>query len=256
MRYVNNDCVICDNSFTVPYYQRQIRTCSEECNKTLKVRQLSKGEYYLCDMCDKPIYRTRKSLKRNNFCSVECDHLYRQTVKGLGVSKSTSTRPRKKYYGENWYKISDKVRELQDFKCLDCNIHENDYGKKLSVHHLQPFVTFDTPDEANKLDNLVAVCEPCHRVRHSGDNHASKFSKDRLGNNAYSGYGKRTHKNREKAEMVLELLINTDYTLTDIAKMCDVSFVTVRRIYRGKRWTELYEHEAPIHIRPRAKSDC
>lgn len=46
---------------------------------------------------------------------------------------------------------------------------------ELSVHHIVPFISFDDYLEANKLDNLVSVCEPCHRKIHSGDNHPTKF---------------------------------------------------------------------------------
>jgi predicted HNH restriction endonuclease len=30
------------------------------------------------------------------------------------------------------------------------------------VHHITPIRDFDTPEEANTLDNLITLCEPCH----------------------------------------------------------------------------------------------
>lgn len=43
-------------------------------------------------------------------------------------------------------------------------------------YHLQekelniiPFIAFESFEEANKLDNLTCLCEPCHREAHRGE---------------------------------------------------------------------------------------
>lgn len=253
-KLITKECVLCLEPFQVPYYQRNaVATCGKECYVRRASLMHMKGKYYLCDMCDKPIYLTKSHLKNHNFCSVECDHKYRREVTSLGASKRDSQKPKKKYYGKDWYRIANRVRDLQSRECADCGIHEDRYGKLLSVHHIKPFVTFNTPEEANKVSNLVAVCEPCHRVRHSGEGHVAKIDPNDLGDNSYSGYGTTRANDREKAMKVVHLLLSTDMTLTDISKKVPTSLGTVRRIYHGERWQELYS-EPPIHTNPRGKS--
>jgi len=79
------------------------------------------------------------------------------------------------YYGANWYEQRRKAREREGYCCKDCGITEEELGKELSVHHIIPFRMFDDYRKANELDNLVAICEPCHRKRHSGEGHPSKY---------------------------------------------------------------------------------
>jgi len=92
-----------------------------------------------------------------------------------GENSGTWNGGKKTYYGENWLSQRRKVRKRDNYTCQKCGITEDEYGQELSVHHIIPFVYFDNYTEANKEDNLVSVCEPCHRKIHSGDNHPSKF---------------------------------------------------------------------------------
>lgn len=253
VRYITKQCLACNEEFQVMYHRRNNKkTCSKECFKRLCTLVNLTGQYHLCDMCDKPIYLVKSSLNKHNFCSKECDHKYRRDVESLGATLRGDT-PRKKYYGKHWYRISKSVRKSQDFSCFDCGIHEKEYGKSLSVHHIIPFVTFDSITEANKRENLVGLCEPCHRKRHSGEGHIIHLSKEDLGNNAYSGYGNVRLKDREKAEQVVELLLSTNHTLGEISKRTGVSRATVSRIYHGERWDSLYD-TPPIKTNPRGKA--
>lgn len=251
---IDAQCVICNKDMVIPYYQRKAKkTCSKECSN-MKIRlQKLKGTYLQCDMCDKLIYKMPTQLKRNNFCSYDCDRLYRSSVKSLG-SHEKLLKERKKYYGENWRQITRKVRLEQDHKCSDCNISEEEYGQKLSVHHIKPFITFNSAEEANIRDNLVGVCEPCHRKRHSGKDHIMKLNHSQLGENAHSKYGAKNKRDMSKAKEVFDMLVNTDLTIEDISKSTGVHRITVTRIYKGQRWRDLYEGEPPIVTNPRRKA--
>jgi predicted HNH restriction endonuclease len=35
----------------------------------------------------------------------------------------------------------------------------------LPVHHIKPFREFDHPEEANKPENLIGLCQSCHMKR-------------------------------------------------------------------------------------------
>lgn len=65
------------------------------------------------------------------------------------------------YYGANWTEQRDAARERDGHECQICG-HAGD-GRALDVHHIQPLRSFDTPEAANALDNLITLCRPCHR---------------------------------------------------------------------------------------------
>lgn len=242
---------MCSKSFNVGYSQRNsYETCSIYCSSRRTVLLKNKGRYVQCAYCDKVLYTT----KTNGyiFCSRKCDIDYRKYVHNIGARKSKIGK--KKYYGEHWNKIADEVRERDGYECYDCGISQEEYGKKLSVHHIVPFVYFDTYVEANKKINLVSLCEGCHRKRHSGVGHASKFDEDKLGSNYYSTYGEAKSKGKDNALKVVNLLTSTDKTLSEVAEIVGVSLTTVTRIYAGYRWKELYGE--PIkNTHPRGKNE-
>jgi transposase len=65
-------------------------------------------------------------------------------------------------YGSNWKRMRAKTRERDNHTCQACG-HEWKEGEiKLDVHHITPIKDFDTPEDANTLDNLVTLCRTCH----------------------------------------------------------------------------------------------
>lgn len=169
-KFENRDCVICGCEMTVPKSLKSITTCSKYCSNVKLRMSKNKGYYSLCRVCDKLIWNQPK--KHHQFCSIEC--------KDIGTSIFTNERnivrgKYKKYYGENWLPQRDRARKRDNYCCQKCGITEKEYGKQLSVHHIIPFITFESYLEANKLHNLICVCEPCHRKIHSGELHTSKY---------------------------------------------------------------------------------
>lgn len=64
-------------------------------------------------------------------------------------------------YGGNWEEQAAKCRSRDGHECVVCGKTQPD--RKLDVHHLVPFRSFDSAEEANRLDNLVSTCRSCHR---------------------------------------------------------------------------------------------
>lgn len=64
-------------------------------------------------------------------------------------------------YGPAWPRIRQQVRRRDGFACRACGAREAQGPH--DVHHVQPFRSFRDPAEANRLDNLVSLCKPCHR---------------------------------------------------------------------------------------------
>lgn len=252
--FVSKECIMCGKPMKVPkYFETKITCCSRECsNRKISLSKM-KGMYVLCDMCDKPKWIMPKEYKKaKHFCSRKCDHLYRQTIQQLGV-KSKRISGEKKYYGENWHRQRNIARELRNFTCEICHISEEKYEKQMSVHHIVPFSFFKDYLEANMLSNLLVVCEHCHRKIHSGENHPSKFNKDNIKNPANIKNGNVRMTQKDTAKEIVNLLKTTNLTISRIAERVGCSTTTVKRIYDGERWTELYDK--PIYLtNPRAKS--
>lgn len=71
-------------------------------------------------------------------------------------------------YGEGWDKSKkQEVRERDGYECVYCGLsqqeHLDEYGRKLSVHHIIPARQFDNAKRRNAKTNLEACCIPCHR---------------------------------------------------------------------------------------------
>ncbi|RKJ32213.1 HNH endonuclease, partial [Butyricicoccus sp. 1XD8-22] len=245
---IERDCIICNKTFSVPFGRRDVvTTCCKYCQSLALAWKKNQGRYLLCKMCDKPIW-TMPS-RQHKYCSKKCHNLA-MSVFPDEMNLDVIQTGRKKYYGSNWLSQRRKARERDNFTCQKCGITEKEYGQELSVHHKTPFVYFETYLKANRLENLISVCEPCHRKIHSGENHTINYKKEKIIFN--KDLNTVQTKQRESALKVLDLLLNTDKTLKEISQLTGVSYSKVQKLYRGKSWTELYEIP-PRDVRPRAK---
>lgn len=64
--------------------------------------------------------------------------------------------------GANWAEQAKRARERDGFACRMCGRNEEDLGRQLDVHHHIPYRNFKSNVEANRLENLIAVCSSCH----------------------------------------------------------------------------------------------
>lgn len=71
----------------------------------------------------------------------------------------------KHWRGSNWRKQRDAARRRDAYTCQDCGRAEEELGRKLQVHHIVPFESFEAWEEANNLDNLISLCISCHVIR-------------------------------------------------------------------------------------------
>lgn len=55
----------------------------------------------------------------------------------------------------DWEKLARTVRELDDYACCRCGIHDRDCKRSLDVHHI-------IEDGPNAPANLVSLCRGCH----------------------------------------------------------------------------------------------
>lgn len=69
------------------------------------------------------------------------------------------------YYGPNWTIQRARARK-RDKVCKICGISPEKLGKQLDVHHIEPFRRFENYKDANKLSNLISLCNSCHMNVH------------------------------------------------------------------------------------------
>lgn len=108
--------------------------------------------------------------KHTRHSSNDCGNRGEEKEENQG--KSTYQK-RKETYGENWQEAREKVLERDGYECRGCGMtheeHKQDDSlfppdKGLHVHHKIKASTFDTPKEANKINNLVSLCYDCHQT--------------------------------------------------------------------------------------------
>lgn len=70
------------------------------------------------------------------------------------------------YYGPNWLSQKRKTLERDKYTCQSCESE-----RKFVVHHIIAFRAFGREHykEANKLSNLLTLCEACHTTMENGD---------------------------------------------------------------------------------------
>lgn len=179
---IDKICVHCGITFKViESRDKKAKFCSSSC----RAKHLSpiinaknkKGKNVNCDNCGKEFYKKMSDIKLNNYCSVKCmGNHYSESGMFSGENSGTWNGGKIHYRGDNWSLQRRRARERDNCTCQRCGIAEKEYGQELSVHHIIPFIMFNGDYlQANKIGNLVSVCEPCHRKIHSGDNHPSKF---------------------------------------------------------------------------------
>ena len=71
------------------------------------------------------------------------------------------------YYGETWEAARRAAIKSDDSRCQACGrtreAHREEFNTDIAFHHIQPIRTFEDPNEANSLDNLVTLCCRCHK---------------------------------------------------------------------------------------------
>ena len=88
------------------------------------------------------------------FCSLKCCNRYRR-----GPNNPAWRGGHSKYYGPDWRPVRKAARE-RDKVCRRCGAPPT--TRQLDVHHIIPVGSFPNQNDANTMDNVVAVCHLCH----------------------------------------------------------------------------------------------
>ena len=165
------NCIVCDNEFTPDTSHSYAVCCSPECNRVVQARKrkeaylLKKIEVLLepriCPNCDKEYIPTDQ---RQVYCSVECREIASKARKKEYQhrlpSEVRAERTRKVRLNGNWHKAMERDKR----QCQVCGTKEN-----VLVHHLngkgEKKKNIRVKDDS-RLENLLVVCEQCHKDIH------------------------------------------------------------------------------------------
>lgn len=163
---VTGECEVCGGEFEgIPSVVEKRRFCSKECKGEWcsgENHPMWKGGKVAveCEWCGEEYREDPHREERTRWCSEDC------AVEALSEMMLGEDHPRWREgapeYGENWEEQREKVRERDGYSCVRCGVDESEMDRELDVHHITPIREFDGSEEANRLENLVALCRPCH----------------------------------------------------------------------------------------------
>lgn len=161
---VEKECNECGDTFRIPpAWDRKGNGayCSRECMATAYNMRVEVS----CTHCGDTVERKRDRVERseNTFCSGECRSEYMS-----GENHPRWTDGKTVSFGAHWGEIREQILERDDYTCQNCGRNEEYFQNGLHVHHITPRREFDSPEEANDPENLVALCQRCHPMAEHG----------------------------------------------------------------------------------------
>lgn len=166
VKYIFN-CPVCGNE--VRTNDQRKKYCSKECNWAAqnKKRPVTKFDKRICPTCNTEFVPAQKRGAGKTYCSSQCRSkaAYKRNVPRQN-ERMWDYRKRNKW-GGNWW----AALERDKFTCQVCGIQSypsqwRGKSRKLVVHHLDGSGEKETKNHG--LDNLMTVCDPCHRLFHGG----------------------------------------------------------------------------------------
>lgn len=71
-------------------------------------------------------------------------------------------------YGRSWWRIRRRALERDDYGCQHCGVGSDELERNPDVHHRRPVRSFDDPEDAHTMENVVTLCRSCHRRAEEG----------------------------------------------------------------------------------------
>lgn len=163
------ECKNCEEMFKPETSKRKYcsRQCSAEDKKEIVIAN--------CSECGTSL-ETNPSYKNNYnniFCSSNCRSTWMSRNSLFSINNPNKKDGRYGGFGSNWIEWRDKVRGRAEGNCENCSKSNEDNGRKLSVHHIEPRSQFiNDPDrvveDSNNWENLIALCRSCHMKAEHG----------------------------------------------------------------------------------------
>ncbi|SFB74115.1 HNH endonuclease [Halobiforma haloterrestris] len=167
-------CAICGSEFS--YYPSSKEgvycpSCVDAADGLLPEKYPERGERVTepCRACGTDLEVRPKRLEKRErgvFCTLECY--------GEWLSEHVVGPDHHQWeggpieYGRQWWRVRRRALERDDYECQYCGATREQIGRNPDVHHLEPVRSFDRPEEAHTLSNVVSLCRRCHRRAEAG----------------------------------------------------------------------------------------
>jgi uncharacterized C2H2 Zn-finger protein len=175
-------CEYCGDTYSKsPSEADRSRFCSRDCQAAHQSDTIDSpfggernGVHLTCERCGEEYRRAAANAEGSRFCSRECQSAAQSVefsnedwhLSGTTGPQHPAYTGHEDYYGENWTEQRKAALERDGIECVVCGMgqeeHQDTHGCDLHVHHVQPIATFETPEEANSLENLLTLCRACH----------------------------------------------------------------------------------------------
>ena len=119
----------------------------------------------ICEVCRKEFEATPYQVEQGDgrYCSRGCQSIWLSRHLA-GPNSYRWKGGLGSYRGPNWRGQAKKTRKRDGYICQRCGLSQKEAGRKLDVHHITPFREFEDYREANRLENLITLCQHCHQV--------------------------------------------------------------------------------------------
>lgn len=164
---VQVECEFCNTQYRVPPHKEKVtKFCSRECKgKNLaKVENPKEHVELECESCGDGFQIPPSHNEQRVYCSNGCRY------EAFQDRFSGQSNPRWKGgvadYGDNWREQRKAALDRDNYRCTRCDMtntkHREKYNQSLHVHHIEPVRLFENHEKANKLSNLITLCQLCH----------------------------------------------------------------------------------------------
>jgi predicted RNA-binding protein YlxR (DUF448 family) len=181
--YLLRICEVCGKEFTIHKTQVELgrgRFCSRSCSCSGVPRRKQLRERVSCWTCGKEFIRHSCAVNRSktdkSFCCLECWYEYNH---GENHAEWTGTATERQSFSGSteWRKVVKFIKTRDRNQCQRCKSKRVPFH----VHHI---VSFAVKELRADPDNLILLCEKCHRWVHSNGNVSGEYlkqSRERLG---------------------------------------------------------------------------
>lgn len=187
--HITKICPVCKKEFATTTRKTDIgygKYCGRPCAELAKrgKRRKRTRKILSCWMCgkefEKHLSQIRKNVGDKHFCSSLCWYAYNRGENHIEWNGGSPPR-QALYSSDSWRKAIAAVWSRDNGQCQRCGIKRQFTRITFCVHHIASFVA----NESLRADpdNLILLCQKCHRWVHSNRNTKKEFIRDASNDN-------------------------------------------------------------------------
>lgn len=177
--FIEKICPVCKKPFKVDVNQVKYGNgiyCSKSCKGSGSPSRKRERVRVQCASCQKDFDKRPIEVKRNkgdlHFCTPECWYEHNTQENHYGYTGTTPER-QAVYSSRQWKRVAFQVWQRDNAECQRCQAKKRHDFNQLDIHHIVPFSK--SVELRCDINNLVLLCDDCHKWVHSNDNVNREF---------------------------------------------------------------------------------